>query len=79
MPPFGELYGLLGYLDEALADDPEVVLSAGTLSDGIRIGNADFVHLVKPRICSFADAGEATRKARCRTFSLPSEEEENNV
>jgi len=59
VPPFGELYGLPVYLDEALAEDPEITFSAGTLSDGIRMGNADFVHLVKPRICSFAEKGEA--------------------
>jgi Ala-tRNA(Pro) deacylase len=62
VPPFGELYGLSVYLDESLADAPEIIFSAGTLSDGIRMGNADFVHLVKPRICSFADIGEVTRK-----------------
>lgn len=62
MPPFGELYGLPVYLDESLADAPEIIFSAGTLSDSVRMGNADFVHLVKPRICSFADVGELTRK-----------------
>jgi len=62
VPPFGELYGLPVYLDEALADDPEIVFSAGTLSDGIRMGNADFVHLVKPRICGFAEVGEVMAK-----------------
>ena len=60
VPPFGELYGLPVYLDEALAEDPEIMFSAGTLADGIRMGNADFVHLAKPRICSFAEKGEGT-------------------
>jgi Ala-tRNA(Pro) deacylase len=55
VPPFGELYGFPVYLDEALAEDPEIMFSAGTLSDGIRMGNADFVHLVKPHICSFSE------------------------
>jgi Ala-tRNA(Pro) deacylase len=55
IPPFGELYGLSVYMDEALADNPEIVFSAGTRSDAIRIGNADFVHLAKARVCSFAD------------------------
>jgi Ala-tRNA(Pro) deacylase len=58
VPPFGELYGLPVFLDESLAEDPEITFSAGTLSDAIRMGNADFVHLVKPRICSFAEKGE---------------------
>jgi len=55
VPPFGELYGLPVYLDEALADDPEVIFSVGTHSDAIRMGNTDFVLLAKPQICSFAD------------------------
>ena len=55
MPPFGELYGLPVYLDETLADDPEIVFSVGTHSDAIRMSDADFVHLAKPQICSFAD------------------------
>ena len=62
VPPFGELYGLPVYLDEALAEDPEIIFCAGTLSDGIRMGNADFVHLVKPRICSFAERGDVIRE-----------------
>jgi Ala-tRNA(Pro) deacylase len=62
VPPFGELYGLPVYLDEALAEDPEIVFSAGTLSDAIRMGNSDFVHLVKPRICSFAERDEGIHK-----------------
>ncbi|MBZ5699890.1 MAG: Hsp20 family protein [Acidobacteriia bacterium] len=57
VPPFGELYGLPVYLDESLAEDPEIVFSVGTHSDAIRMGSADFVHLAKPKICSFADEG----------------------
>jgi Ala-tRNA(Pro) deacylase len=55
VPPFGELYGLPVYLDEALAEDPEIVFSAGTHSDAVGMSNADSVHLAKPQICSFAD------------------------
>jgi prolyl-tRNA editing enzyme YbaK/EbsC (Cys-tRNA(Pro) deacylase) len=61
VPPFGELYGLSVYLDEALAEDPEIIFSSGTLSDGIDMGNADFVRLVKPRIRSFAERGNVIR------------------
>jgi len=53
--PFGELYGVPVYLDEALAEDPELVLSAGTHCDCVRIGSVDFVHLAEPQICSFAE------------------------
>lgn len=58
VPPFGELYGLPVYVDAALAENPEIVFCAGTLSDGIRLGNLDFVRLAKPRVCSFAEKGE---------------------
>ena len=71
--PFGELYGLPVYMDEALADDPEIIFSAGTLSDGIRMGNADFVHLVKPRICSFAERGNVIREDDLQDVFSPQE------
>ena len=53
IPPFGELYGVPVYLDEKLAEDPEIILSAGTHCDCVRMGNVDFVQLDKPRVCSF--------------------------
>jgi len=62
VPPFGELYGLPVYLDEALTGIREIVFSAGTLSDGVRMSNADFTRLVKPLVCSFADKGEVMRR-----------------
>jgi Ala-tRNA(Pro) deacylase len=55
-PPFGELYGLPVYLDKALSEDPEVILSAGTRSEAIRMSSTDFVRLVKPKIRSFAES-----------------------
>lgn len=53
--PFGELYGVPVYLDEALAEDPEIILSAGTYCDCVRMGSVEFVHLAEPQICSFAE------------------------
>ena len=73
VPPFGELYGLPVYMDQALADDPEIIFCAGTLSDGIRMGNADFVHLVKPRICSFAERGNVIRDDDLQDVFSPEE------
>ncbi|HYL82630.1 MAG TPA: YbaK/EbsC family protein [Candidatus Angelobacter sp.] len=55
IPAFGELYGVPVYLDEALAEDPEIILSAGTYHDSVRMGNVDFMHLAEPQICSFAE------------------------
>jgi len=58
VPPFGEMYGLRVYLDSALADDPEIVFCAGTLSESISLGNADFARIAKPRVCCFAEPGD---------------------
>lgn len=55
IPPFGELYGVSVYMDQVLANDPEIVFGAGTLSESVRISAADFVRLAKPKICSFAE------------------------
>lgn len=55
IPPFGELYGLPVFLDETLAEDPQIIFNAGTCSDSVRISNADFIRLVKPKIWKFAE------------------------
>lgn len=62
IPPFGELYDVPVYMDQALADDPDIVFGAGTLSESLRIGNVDFIHLVKPKICSFAEKDWSSSK-----------------
>ncbi|HUJ32439.1 MAG TPA: YbaK/EbsC family protein [Candidatus Acidoferrum sp.] len=61
-PAFGELYGLPVYMDEALAEDPDIIFSAGTRSEAIHLSNADFVRLVKPRICSFAERSRSEKE-----------------
>jgi len=58
VPPLGEVYGLPVYLDGALFENPEIVFCAGTLTDSIRMSNADLIRLAKPRIGSFAEKGE---------------------
>ncbi len=57
MPPFGSLYNLPAYVDESLAADEAIVFNAGTHRDEIRMRYDDFVHLAKPRVCSFAQKG----------------------
>jgi Ala-tRNA(Pro) deacylase len=37
MPPLGELYGLPVYVDESLSVDKEIIFSAGTHRDAIRM------------------------------------------
>ena len=55
VPPFGELYGLRVYMDQRLVENPEIVFCAGTLSEGVRMGNVEFMHLVKPKVGDFAE------------------------
>ena len=55
IPPFGELYGLPVYLDQRLVESSQIVFCAGTLSEGIRMGNVEFMHLVKPKVGDFAE------------------------
>lgn len=55
IPPFGELYDVPVVLDEALAEDAEIVFGVGTLSESVRMSSSDFVRLVKPKVCSFAE------------------------
>ncbi len=57
MPPFGSLYHLPVYVDDALAADEEIVFNAGTHRDAIRMRYADFARLAKPTICSFTQKG----------------------
>lgn len=57
MPPFGQLYHLPVYMDEALAADEEIVFNAGTHQDAIRMRYADFARLVKPQACFFTEKG----------------------
>jgi Ala-tRNA(Pro) deacylase len=55
LPPFGELYGLPVYMDQALVENSEIIFCAGKLSEGIRMGNVEFMHLVKPKVGEFAE------------------------
>jgi Ala-tRNA(Pro) deacylase len=55
MPPFGNLYGVPVYVDEALRKDEEIVFRAGTHTDTMSIAYADFERLVVPTVVRFAD------------------------
>ena len=55
MPPFGNLYDLPVYVDEALTQDEEIVFHAGTHRDAIRMRFLDFARLVAPRTARFAE------------------------
>lgn len=57
MPPFGNLYDLPVYVEEALAEDETIVFRAGTHTDTMSIKYADFERLVGPTVAEFARRG----------------------
>jgi Ala-tRNA(Pro) deacylase len=53
MPPFGNLYDLPVYVDEALTRDQRIAFNAGTHTELLQLAYADFARLVKPKVGSF--------------------------
>ncbi len=54
MPPFGNLYGLPVYVDEALTRDEQIDFNACSHTELLQMAYADFERLVKPKIASFS-------------------------
>ena len=54
MPPFGNLYDMAVYVDEALARDERIAFNAGTHSELIQLDYADFERLVQPSVANFS-------------------------
>lgn len=50
MPPFGNLYGLDVYVGDSLTEDEEIAFNAGSFTELIRMGYADFARLVQPTV-----------------------------
>jgi Ala-tRNA(Pro) deacylase len=50
MPPFGSLYGMPTYVDKRLAEEDYIVFEAGTHTDAIKLGYADYEKIVNPRV-----------------------------
>ena len=48
MPPFGNLYNVLVWVDESLAQDEEIVFNACTHTQAIKMKYSDFARLVHP-------------------------------
>lgn len=55
MPPFGNLYGVPVYVDEALAAQKEMVFRVGTHNEVMKIAYEDFARLAQPQVASFAE------------------------
>lgn len=60
MPPFGNLYGMCVYVDEAVARQKEIAFNAGTHTETMRMSCADFVRLVDPIVLKFAASSPYT-------------------
>lgn len=54
MPPFGHLYGVATYVDTSLTEAGHIVFEAGTHSDAIKMGYADYARLARPTAADFA-------------------------
>jgi Ala-tRNA(Pro) deacylase len=50
IPPFGNLYGMNVLIDDRLVKSEEIVFTAGTHRDAIRMRYSDFSALVNPRV-----------------------------
>jgi Ala-tRNA(Pro) deacylase len=50
MPPFGNLYGIPVYVDEALGRNERIVFQAGTHTETMSLSYQDFVSLVRPTV-----------------------------
>ena len=53
MPPFGNLYDLPVYVDQALAEDEYIYFNACSLSEVIKMKYSDYQRLVQPTIGKF--------------------------
>lgn len=53
MPPFGNLYGLEVYVDQALAADEEIVFQAGSYVTAVKLRYQDFANLAHPSVVEF--------------------------
>ena len=55
MPPFGNLYGVKVYADEALADEEQIAFNAGSHTELIRMSFDDFERLAQPTVADISD------------------------
>jgi Ala-tRNA(Pro) deacylase len=53
MPPFGNLYEVPVYVDQALAEETSIVFRVGTHSHTMKVAYADFARLVQPTVGEF--------------------------
>lgn len=54
MPPFGNQYELATYVDQALAQEGDIVFRIGTHRETLKVAYADYARLAKPMVADFA-------------------------
>ncbi len=54
MPPFGNLFGLPVYVDEALSTSEEIAFNAGNHTEVMRLAYADFARIAEPVVGRYA-------------------------
>ncbi len=54
MPPFGNLYNMPVYVDQALVEEASIVFRIGTHRHTMKIAYADFARLAQPTVGEFA-------------------------
>jgi Ala-tRNA(Pro) deacylase len=54
MPPFGNLYDIPVYVDQAMADQEHIVFRIGTHRHTMKVPYADFARLAQPTVGDFA-------------------------
>lgn len=57
MPPFGNLYGMAVWVDQALTEDEQIAFNAGSHIELVKLSYLDFERLVQPKVASFAITG----------------------
>ena len=55
IPPFGNLYGIEVWVDRVVAESGEIVFTAGTHVDAVRMKYSDYAELVKPHESRFSE------------------------
>ena len=69
MPPFGAIYGHRVFVDRQLVGEPEMVFTAGTHTDAIRMHYGDFAEVAKPTVGIFA-AGPVRQSAHAKGSAI---------
>ena len=54
MPPFGNLYGMQVFADEALSKDAQIAFNAGSHTELLQLDYTDFQRLAKPKVANFS-------------------------